>query len=105
MLRKCVEENAHTALNQAEYEERYKTLAEKYETIRKGLEGIGEKRLERSAKQENIMTFIKKLEQIDSLVTEFHEELWLETVEKVIGDTEEKITFIFKDGMELEGNI
>lgn len=102
MLRKCVEENAHTTLNQAEYEERYKTLAEKYESTKKGLEGIDEKRLERSAKQENIMTFIKELEQIEGLVKEFDEELWLGTVEKVIVNTEEKITFIFKDGIELE---
>jgi hypothetical protein len=60
-LKKCVEENAYTALNQHEYEERYKTLAEMYESIKNGLKGIDEKRLERSAKQENIMTFIKKL--------------------------------------------
>lgn len=58
MLRKFVEENAHTALTQTEYEERYKILAEKYESIKKGLEEIDEKRLERSAKQENIMSFI-----------------------------------------------
>ncbi|MCB2360640.1 recombinase family protein [Clostridium estertheticum] len=45
-IRKCVEENAYTALNQAEYEERYNSLAERYENIKKGLEGINEKRLE-----------------------------------------------------------
>lgn len=105
MLRKCVEENAHMTLNQAEYEERYKTLTEKYDSIKKGLEGIDEKRLERSAKQEKIIAFIKELEQREVLVTEFHEELWLGTVEKVIVNTNEKITFIFKDGMELEWNI
>lgn len=105
MLRKCVEENAHTALNQAEYEERYKTLTEKYESIKKGLEGIDEKRLERSAKQENITAFIKELEQREDLISEFDEELWLGTVEKVIVNTEGKITFVFKDGMELEWNI
>gem|GEM_PF-4304914 len=39
------------------------------------------------------------------MVTGFDEELWLGTVEKVIVNTEEKITFVFKDGMELEWNI
>lgn len=105
MIRKCVEENAHSVLNQAEYEERYKALAERYESIKKSLEGIDEKRLERGCNHENITAFIKELEQRESLVTEFHEELWLGTVEKVIVNTEEKLTFVFKDGMELEWNI
>ncbi|WP_373899577.1 recombinase family protein [Haloimpatiens sp. FM7315] len=105
MLRKCVEENAHNALNQAEYEERYKALAERYESMKNDIEGINEKQLERSAKKENIEMFIKELKARDSLITEFDEELWLGTVEKVIVNTEEKITFIFKDGMQLEWNI
>lgn len=105
MLRKCLEENAHSALNQAEYEERYKALAARYESIKKYIEGINEKWLERSAKKENIEMFIKELESRGSLITEFDEELWLGTVEKVIVNTEEKITFVFKDGMELEWDI
>lgn len=102
MLRKCVEENSHTALNQTEYEERYKTLAEKYESIKKGLEGIDEKRLEKNAKQENIVAFIKELEQREGLIAEFDEELWKGTIEKVVVNTEVNIAFVFKDGMELE---
>lgn len=102
MLKRCVEENAHTALNQEEYEERYKALAERYESIKEEIEGINEKRLERSAKKENIVEFIKELEVKESLITEFDEGLWLGTVEKVVVNTEEKITFIFKNGIELE---
>lgn len=105
MLKRCVEENAHTALNQEEYEERYKALAERYESIKEEIEGINEKRLERSAKKENIVEFIKELEVKESLITEFDEGLWLGTVEKVVVNTEEKITFIFKDDMELGWNI
>ena len=61
LLDKCVEENAHSALDQAEYEERYTALAERYENIKKGLEEINEKRLDRSAKRESIVAFIKEL--------------------------------------------
>lgn len=105
MLKKCVEENAHSALNQAEYEERYKALAARYESIKKDIEGINQKRLERSAKKENIETFTKELEAREKLITEFDEELWLGAVDKVIVNTEEKITFVFKDAMELEWNM
>lgn len=105
MLRKCVEENANNALNQAEYEERYNDLAERYENIKTGLEGINEKRLERSAKRENILEFIKELEQREVVITEFDEELWNGTLEKVKVHSAVMVTFIFRDGMELEWNI
>lgn len=101
MLRKSVEENAHNVLNQAEHDERYNALAERYENIKKGLDGINENRLERSAKKENIVEFIKELEAKESLITEFDEELWKGTIEKIIVNSDEKITFAFKDGMEI----
>jgi predicted nuclease with TOPRIM domain len=53
MLRKCVDENAHSALNQQEYNQRYNALVQRYETTKKGLESINNKRLERSAKRES----------------------------------------------------
>lgn len=105
MLRKCVEENANNALNQTEYEERYNALAERYESIKKGLEGINENRLERSAKQENILAFIKELEQREGVITEFDEELWNGTVERLIVNAGDNINFVFKDGIELEWNV
>lgn len=105
MLRKCVEENAHSVLNQTEYEERYNASAERYENMKKRIEGIGEKRLERSTKKESILAFIKELEQRECVITEFDEEIWKCTVEKVKVHSEVMITFIFKDCMELEWNI
>jgi hypothetical protein len=105
MLRKCVDENAHSALNQDDYEERYKALVERYESIKRELEEIDEKRLERSAKHESIMVFIKELEQRTGLITEFDESLWKGTIEKVVVNTDDKITFVVKDGMELDWEI
>lgn len=105
LLRKCVEENACNALNQTEYEERYKTLVEQYENIKKRIEVINEKRLELIVKYERTITFIKELEQRAELVLEFDENLWSSTIDKVLVHSEEKITFIFKDSTELERNI
>ncbi|WAG66491.1 hypothetical protein LL037_04915 [Clostridium estertheticum] len=100
-----MEENAHSALDQAEYEERYTTLAESYENIKKELNEINYKRLERSAKRESTVAFIKKLGQRDVLVSEFDQELWNATIEKVEVHSQQEIIFIFKDGMELEWSI
>lgn len=105
MIRKCVDENANNVLNQDDYNEKYKSLAEKYESIKKGLEGIEEKRLERRAKQESILAFIKELEKREGLITEFDEEPWNGSVEKVVVNIEGKITFKFKDGIELDWNV
>ena len=105
LLQKCVDENAHSALDQVKYEERHKALEERYENIKNGLEGINEKRLERRAKQENIVAFIKELEQKKGLLEGFDEELWNATTEKVIVHSEHELTFTFKDGMELEWNV
>nr|WP_319001356.1 recombinase family protein [Clostridium estertheticum] len=105
LLQKCVEENAHSALDQAEYEERYTTLAERYVDIKKGLDEINDKCLERRAKRESTVAFIKELEQRDVLVSEFDDELWNATIEKVVVHSDKEIIFIFKDGMELEWKI
>lgn len=105
MLRKCVEENAHSVLNQEEYEERYKALAARYESIKKDIEEINEKRLERSAKQERIEEFIKILEKSYIILTEFDDELWNAVIEIVKVNSEKDITFVFKDGFELQWNI
>jgi site-specific DNA recombinase len=105
MLRKCVEENAHSILNQAEYQERYSELVERYQRIKEGLEEINEKRLEARAKHENIVAFIKELEKRKYLITEFDEELWKGTIEKIIVNNEDKINLVFKDGIEVERNI
>jgi len=105
MLRKCVKENSHSALNQEEYEERYNALVQRYESIKKGLEGINEKRLERSCKKENILDFVKEIEHREGVIIDFDEELWNGVIERVVIHSGSEITFIFKDYMELECNI
>lgn len=97
--------NFHTALNQAEYEERYNDLAERYETIKKGIVEINDKRLESRVKRDNIEEFIKSIELNQGLIIDFDEELWNVVIEKVEVQSEYEITFVFKDGMQLEWNI
>jgi len=48
---------------------------------------------------------MKELEEREGLVTEFDEELWNGSVDKALVNLEEKITFVFKDGMEIEWDI
>jgi len=105
LLHKCVKENARSALDQQEYQQRYTSLAERYEAAKDGLRKIDDKRLERNAKCENIGVFIRMLEKSDTILTEFDEGLWITTVDAVVVHSEHEITFIFKDGLELDWKI
>ena len=102
LIIKCIDENANTILDQAEYQKRYTALEERYENIKNRLEEINNKRLERTAKRESMEEFIRILQYNNTILTEFDEELWNAVIEKVRIYSELKITFEFKDGIELE---
>lgn len=105
MLRKCVEENAHSALDQDEYEERYNSLTKRYEAIENKITEINDKRIERTAKQERIEEFIKILEKSPTILTEFDDGFWNAVIEAVKVNSKRKIIFVFKDGFKLQWNI
>lgn len=105
LLHKCVDENARSALDQQQYQQRYTSLVGRYEAVKNGLKKIDDKRLERNAKRESIGVFIREIEQRDKLMNEFDEGLWITTVDAVVVHPEHEITFIFKDGLELNWKI
>jgi site-specific DNA recombinase len=105
LLRKCVEENAHSALDQQEYQQRYTSLAERYEAAKDGLKKIEDKRLERNAKRESIGVFIRMMEENDKLLSEFDEGIWIAIVDVAVVHSEREVSFIFKDGLELDWKI
>ena len=99
LIRKCVEENASTVMNQKEYQNRYTSLVERYEEIKRAISENYNKRQERNSKKENIKDFIRTLEKNEVLLEEFDEEFWNVTLEKVKVYQEQKLVFIFKDGL------
>ena len=101
MLRRWGEEYTYSDLNLTEYEERYNALAERYESIKKELEVIEKKTLEKSAKHESILAFIKELEKKDSLLEKFDEELWGATINTITIKANNEVIFEFKDGTKL----
>ncbi|MDD4564717.1 MAG: zinc ribbon domain-containing protein [Eubacteriales bacterium] len=101
LTRKCVQENAQTALNQEEYQRRYTALTERYAAARARMTDIDALRLERTAKRANIMRFLKMLVKQGDLVTEFDEELWYITVESVTVYADQRLLFTFRDGSEI----
>ena len=80
LMRKCVEENARTKLDQDEYNQRYNALADRYQTAQNDIAETDSKLAERAAKREKITRFLADLKQRDGVLDEFDEKLWLATV-------------------------
>ena len=100
LTRKCVEENASTVLDQAEYRQRYEGLLARYEAIRARLAAIGEARIERTAKRTNIARFLESLVKYGDIVTEFDEELWYITADSITAYEDGRLVVKFRDGSE-----
>jgi len=52
LIRQCVDENARSVIDQAEYQQRYNGIVERYEKAKDGLEKIDEQSQARRAKRE-----------------------------------------------------
>ena len=105
LIKKCVEENAHSALDQGDYQQKYKTYVERYEVVKDRLAEIYEQRFERINKRENITRFLKLLKQNSALLTEFDEGLWFAIVDMVTIRSQHELDFKFKDGTDLPWKI
>jgi exonuclease VII large subunit len=103
LTRKCVQDNAKAAQNQAEYEQRFTALQRRYDETIARLVDVENRRLERSAKRTNITRFLKALiKRGDDLITEFDEELWYITVDTIAVFPDGRLAVRFRDGAVVE---
>ncbi len=92
-----VNENAHSIIDQDEYQRGYDELVIRFETSKTKFNHISEQRLERNAKREKLNE-VNVLEQHDGLPDGFNESLWNTTVESVTVKSKGEMIFTFKDG-------
>ncbi|CAB1255350.1 Recombinase [Ruminococcaceae bacterium BL-6] len=104
LLRKCIDENAHAAISQEDYETKYAALAARYEAAKGKCDNMNEKILQRKLKANRIEAFFKTMETSD-IVTEFDEGLWNATVDSLTVYSKKKIVLKLKDGTEIEWHI
>ena len=101
MTQNLVAENARVAQDQEEYQKRYNSLVQRYETAKKNYDELDAKIEQKEARGERIQRFIKILREQDGIITEFDEALWGSMVEFVtIGKASRSVTF--KDGTEIQ---
>lgn len=103
-IRKCVDENATTAIKQDDYKIKYEQLVKEHNIIKEEIHSIESEKLERTAKKKNMSSFIEALEKSEKLLQEFDESIWNAAVEMVKMNDKKSITFVFKDGSEIKHN-
>jgi len=101
LIQKCIDENAHVALNQTEYQERYNGLAVRFDTAKTRLEEVSEMVSSKKMRGERVDAFIAELVRQDGLLTEFDERLWFSLVDFATVYSENNVRFTFKDGTEI----
>lgn len=99
-IENCIKENAHIALDQAEYQKRYDELVEKYDNTRERHTEISNLITEKQARRQKIELYLEQLKKQD-LLTDFRDEDWLSMVDYITIKTKDGILVTFKDGTEI----
>ena len=86
------------AQNQAEYEQRYNDLVEKYDSIKSQADRVTTVIADKKARKAELELFMKNLKKQDKAVTEFDEGLWISMVDYVTVNSKEDIRVTFKNG-------
>lgn len=100
-IRKHIELNASTALDQDDYEARYNELMRRYELASKRHKALLEQREQREKKATMIGGFLFVLMERKQAVEEFDDHLWLATIEKVTAYHDGRLVFKFQNGLEV----
>jgi hypothetical protein len=100
-MQRHISANAHSALDQAEYQRQYDEYAARFEAVRSWIREVSEHGEALIAKRGRIQSYLKTLKDQQHIV-EFDEALWYGTVAQMRVTLDGKLRFSFKDGTEIE---
>ena len=101
LIEECIKENAHVALDQAEYQKRYDGLVSRFDKAKARHTEVADLIAERTARRHQIETYLKELRDREPL-TEFWETDWLAMVDYITVHNKDDIRVTFKDGTEIK---
>lgn len=102
-VQECIDQNARAAQNQAEYEQRYNELVEKYDSIKAQVDELTTIIADKKARKAEMELFMKNLKKQDKAVTEFDERVWISMVESMTVYAKDDVRVEFKNGMIFNG--
>lgn len=100
LVEECIRENAHVALDQAEYQKRYDGLASRYDKAKDRHDEVTELIAERISRRKRIELYFRELRKREPLET-FRDEDWLSMVDHMTVYSKDDIRVTFKDGTEI----
>jgi hypothetical protein len=99
MLEDLIQENMSRVQDQDEYSSKRQALIERYAKAK--LDKVHAELIEMLSKRAAIEHFLDTLRHADAPITEFSENLWLNTVKSVTVIDKDTLVFVFKDGTEV----
>ena len=101
MLEDLIRENMSRVQNQDEYSRKRQALVDRYDKAKAKLDKVNAELIEMLAKRAAIERFLDTLRYADAPITEFSENIWLNTVKSVTVIDKDTMVFVFKDGTEV----
>lgn len=98
LVEKLVKENTSKIQNQDDYEIRYQALTERYNKAKDELEKANNELFQKKTRQKNLEAIAAKMEELDSVLLEWSDEIWLTLIEEAVAHEKATITFKFKNG-------
>ena len=102
MIKKLIEQNASTAMDQEEYARRYNDYAARFEKATEDYEKLQKQKLRRLHQSDILETFAFEIFCLPDLRIEFSDRLWLNLIDRATVYGDERIVFKFKNGAEIE---
>lgn len=96
--------NALTVSNQDDYQQKYREMVSRYESLMKEYDDIKSAIKTKKARFERISLFIRELKKHDKVIGEFDTALWNSMLDHIIIDKKEG-TVVFKDGTTIKVSI
>ena len=102
MVQQMIHENAHVALDQTEYQKRYNSLTQRFETAKQRLETVLAELDRMQTQRADIEAFLESFEDLPDALTEFNLENWHSLVDYATVYSAYDIRFTFKNGQEVQ---
>lgn len=101
MMQQSIYENARVALDQTEYQKRYDGLTERFGKAKVRLEEVTAAISDKATRQATIEDFLKELQTLDGIITEFDPMPWVSLVDFITVYSKDDVLITFKDGTEI----
>ena len=98
LVEKLVQENASKIQDQDDYETRYQALTERYDKAKDELEKANDELLQKKARQKNLEAIVAKMEELNTVLLEWSDEIWLMLIDEAVAHENGTLTFKFKNG-------